>query len=55
MTELFICVFIPFFGHIVKLGNTSPKATGKGLHCSESPLTGFSTPKCPPIKDVIEV
>ncbi|XP_021932071.1 GRIP and coiled-coil domain-containing protein 2-like isoform X3 [Zootermopsis nevadensis] len=34
--------------------NESPVAAEKGRHCSESPLIGFSTPKRPPMKDVVE-
>lgn len=52
-TDLFLCVFI--WAHCLTLGNNkSLKETVKG-HSTESPLIGFSTPKRPPIMDVVQV
>jgi len=49
-TDLFLCVFI--WAHYLTPG--SNKETVKG-HSTESPLIGFSTPKRPPIMDVVQV
>ena len=50
-TDLFLCVFI--WSYCLTPGNN--KSLKETIYSTESPLIGFSTPKRPPVMDVVQV